>query len=101
MVLNHIVFFKMKETAEGRSKEENIALLRQKFQELEKKIPGVLKLETGCNINKEKFDFCLFSVHENEQALEDYLQHPEHLSVRDIVFKVIEYREVVDYKIAY
>jgi len=99
-MIKHVVFFKMKEEAEGRAGTENAKMLAEKFTDISGKIPGVVSVETGFNYNSEKqfYELCLYQAFESKQALQDYLVHPLHMEVRDFVFNVIDHRMVVDFE---
>lgn len=100
-MIKHVVFFKMKEEAEGRKGTENAKMLADKFNDISGKIPGVISVDTGFNYNKEKqfYELCLIQEFESDKALQDYLVHPLHMEVRDFVFNVIDHRMVVDYEV--
>lgn len=98
-MVRHIVFFKMKEQAGEVSPIDNARNLSDAFREISEKIPGILSVETGFNHNKEKqfYELCLNQAFEDQQSLDDYLNHPLHVEVRKLVFDVIDHRMVVDY----
>lgn len=98
-MIKHIVMWKLKDFAEGRNKAENMQIMKNRLEALNGKIPGLEKLEVGFNIDPSEagFDLVLYSEFKDEQALETYQHHPDHLAVRDFVGKVREKREVVDY----
>ncbi|WP_243112817.1 MULTISPECIES: Dabb family protein [Acutalibacteraceae] len=99
-MITHVVFFKMKSEALGKTGNENAQELAEKFQKISEKIPGVISTETGHNYNREErfYDMCLNQKFESKEALEKYLVHPLHLKVREFVFQVIDHRIVVDYE---
>lgn len=101
-MIKHIVMWKLKEFSEGRSKAENIQIMKSMLEALNGKIPGLEKLEVGLNISSSEmgFDLVLYSEFKDEQALETYQNHPEHLIIREFVGKVRDKRAVVDYKAA-
>lgn len=100
-MLKHIVMFRLKEFAEGRSKEENAARLKVLLEFLKEKIHEVESLEVGMNQGKSESasDIVLYSEFEDMQALEVYRKHPEHAKVVDFIGKVCTERRVVDYEI--
>jgi hypothetical protein len=99
-MIKHIVMWKLKDFSEGRSKADNMLIMKNMLEALNGKIPGLEKLEVGLGIggSETSFDMVLYSEFQDEQALETYQNHPEHLIVREFVGKVREKREVVDYK---
>jgi len=100
-MIKHVVFFKMKEEADGRTGTDNAKMLADKFKDISGKISGVVAIETGFNYNKEKqfYELCLYQTFESDKALQDYLIHPLHMEVREFVFNVIDHRMVVDYEV--
>lgn len=100
-MIKHIVMWKLKEFSEGRNKAENMDIMKNMLEALNGKIPGLEKLEVGLNTSSSEmsFDLVLYSEFKDEQALETYQNHPEHLIVREFVGKVREKRAVVDYLI--
>ena len=100
-MIRHIVVFKMKENALGTIGMENAKLLSERFKGISKKIEGVVSIETGFNFNSEKefYEFGLNQVFKNKKALENYIEHPLHIKVRDFVREIINRRIVIDYKI--
>lgn len=101
-MLKHIVMWKLKDFSEGGSKIENMQKMKSMLEALNGRVPGLLKLEVGLNVDPSDmgFDLVLYSEFKDEQALETYQNHPEHLKVREFVGKVREKRAVVDYKTA-
>ncbi len=99
IMVRHVVFFKMKKSAMGKSASDNAKELASRFQEISGRIDEVIACETGMNYNGEKqfYELCLNQTFESRQALADYLVHPLHLVVREHVLQVIDHRIVVDY----
>jgi hypothetical protein len=91
--------WKFKEFAENNGKLENMNIIKSRLEALVGKIPEIKKLEVGININKSPaaFDMTLYSEFENEEALEIYQKHPEHVKVSEFVTRVRDDRAVVDY----
>ena len=98
-MIKHIVLWSFRPQAEGRSKQENIKLAREKLLGLKESIPEVRSLEIGININtgQDAFDLALYSEFENEKDLDTYQKHPEHLKAVDFLRKVRDRRVVADY----
>jgi len=97
-MVKHIVMWKLKDFAEGRSKSENIKYIKEMLEAL----PGVIKeikfIEVGENINADRsYDAVLYSEFETPEDLEIYQNHPEHKKVSGYVSKVREARIVGDY----
>lgn len=96
-MLKHIVMWKFKD-AEGKTKQENIQIVKNGLQSLPPKISHIKKLtflenQVECDRN---FDALLVVETENEQELERYKIHPEHKKVAEYVKRVTENRGAVD-----
>lgn len=92
--------WKLKDFAENKSKNENMQIMKNMLESLTDKIAEIEKMEVGFNINPSEmaYDLVLYSEFKDEEALEIYQKHPEHLKVKEFVAKVREKRVVVDYK---
>ena len=97
-MVKHIVMWKIKDSAEGRTKEENIKWIKQSLENLPKSIPEIKFLEVGRNINSDTcFDAVLYSEFENPEDLEIYQNHPEHKKIAEYIGKIKEDRICGDY----
>ncbi len=99
-MIKHIVLWKLKASAEGASKEQNAERMKRELEALKTKIPQVRHIEVGMNIlpSEASYDIALYSEFANEQDLDIYQKHPEHVRIAGFVGKVRESRVVVDYK---
>lgn len=95
-MVRHIVMWNLAEEADGRSKEQNAALIKERLEALCGQIDGLLKAEVTFNINPAGMDLCLYSEFTDKKALDGYQTHPLHLAVKEIVHKVITTRVVHD-----
>jgi len=100
-MIKHIVMFRLKESAMGRSKNENLQELKILLESLQEKIPVVKCLEVGINMGKSASasDIALYSEFDDMQALENYRIHSEHVKVVDYIDKVCSERRVADYEV--
>lgn len=100
-MIKHIVMFRLKEGAEGRSKRENLETLKTLLESLPAKIPGIRYFEVGINEGESKSasDIALYSEFDTMQALEIYRKHPEHIKVVELIEKICSERRVVDYEV--
>jgi len=98
-MLKHVVMWKLKSGAEGRTKQENAELMKEMLENLKERISEIEMIEVGININQSDaaFDVTLYSEFRDEEALVSYQKHPEHVKVADFVGKVVNERAVVDY----
>lgn len=98
-MLRHIVMWKLKDFAEGCSKEENAQKIKAMLEALKGKIEQIRHLEVGIGSTASdmSYDAVLITEFEDASALEAYKKHPEHVKVSEFVSKVREGRAVVDY----
>ena len=96
----HIVLWKLKDSAEGASKQENIKKMKTGLEALKTKIPRIRHLEVGINMipSDAAYDIALYSEFVSEKDLDSYQKHQEHLKIADFIGKIRESRVVVDYK---
>ena len=100
-MVKHIVMWKLKEYAEGADKDQNALKFKDLLMGLMDKIDFIKDIEVGIDINKSEtaYDIVLYSAFSNNQSLEAYQKHEEHLKVVAFVKKVVQSRVVVDYEI--
>jgi hypothetical protein len=99
-MVKHIVFWKLKDEANGMSKLENATAIKQKLEDLNGKIEGCTKLEVGFDFlhSAESADVVLYSEFENKEALYFYTNHPLHKAVMPFIAEARSERRVVDYE---
>lgn len=97
-MVKHIVFWKLKEEANGMNKEANAAAIKQKLEDLNGKIEGCLKLEVGFDFlhSPESADVVLYSEFESKEALDFYANHPLHKAVMPFIAEARSERRVID-----
>lgn len=100
-MVKHIVFWKLKEYAEGRDKAANARLIGERLEALGGRIPGLLKIEVGLNFlhGDTSSDVALYSELESREALDAYQAHPEHQAVVPLIRALTSERRSVDYEI--
>ncbi|MDV3428565.1 MAG: Dabb family protein [Bacillota bacterium] len=98
-MIKHIVMWKLKETSEGCTKEENAKKIKSLLENLKDKISEIKYLEVGINVNSSEsaFDAVLISEFETLEDLNSYQVNPEHKKVSAFVKSVRLDRKVVDY----
>jgi len=90
--------WKLKDFAEGKSKEENIKFIKPKLENLMNLIPQIKFLEVGQTINGDAvYDAVLYSEFESPEDLQIYLDHPEHKKVAEYISKIRDGRIAGDY----
>ena len=99
-MVKHIVCWKLKELAEGKSKSENLQIMQQKLNSL-KSLPMVVELEVGTTIasaDSSNNDIVLVTVFKSLADLKAYQVHPEHQKVGEFVNKIKDTRACVDFE---
>jgi hypothetical protein len=91
--------WKLKDHAEGKTREENAIIMKGLLEALKDKIPEIQFLEVGSNVapTDAAYDIALYSEFRDEAALSVYQDHPDHLKVADFVSRIKEQRVLVDY----
>ncbi len=99
-MVTHIVAWRLKDSALGRSKAENARLLKDRLEALRGRIPGLLRLEVGFDFSatETSADVVLVSAFESRAALAAYQVHPEHQAVVAFVSQIVAERRLVDYE---
>ena len=100
-MIRHVVMWKFKEEAEGKSRLENMELVRDALYALLPVIPEIKKMEIGFDVKHTdmSMDLMLLTEFDSLDTLAYYAEHPEHLKVSGYVRKVIESRVVLDCEI--
>ncbi len=100
-VIKHIIMLKLKENALGKSKTENARIIKRDLESLRSTIKEIRHLEVGINVTggPDAYDVALYSEFADKNALETYMNHPDHVKVGEFVRSVRESRIVVDYEI--
>src|SRR5208283_3741635 len=99
-MVKHIVMWKLKTNALGKSKMENASMVKQKLEALNGKVQGMFKLEVGINYleTDSSADLVLYSEFATRKDLDRYQVHPEHKAVMPFVSEVRSERRMVDYE---
>jgi hypothetical protein len=100
-MVKHIVFWKLKEEANGLSKLENAKAIKHKLEDLKGKIEGLIEIEVGFDFlhSAESADVILYSTFTDKAALDFYQQHPLHKAVMPFIADARSERRVVDYEV--
>ena len=100
-MIRHVVMWKFADSAEGRSRDENLAFVREKLTALYRsgKIKGLRRLEIGRDEGGTdmSFDMVLITEFDSFESLAAYKVHPDHAAISAYVKKVRTARAVVDY----
>lgn len=100
-MIKHIVMWDIKEDVEGRSKMENIKLVKEKIEGLKDLIEEIVSLEVGINIveGDQARDLVLYAEFKSLKDLDIYQKHPAHLEVIKFTKGFLVNRVVVDYEV--
>ena len=100
-MVKHIVFWRFQEEAQGSTKAQNMAKVKEMLMALPPIIGEIIDLEVGENFSGREIacDMALYSTFESEEALKAYAVHPEHVKVAEFIGSVISEGRVVDYHI--
>lgn len=100
-MVKHIVFWKLKDEANGMSKSENAQTIKEKLEALKGQIPGLIEIEVGIDFlgSPESADLVLYSTFENKEALNVYANHPLHKAIMPFIAEARNERRVVDYEV--
>ena len=98
-MLIHIVLWKLKASARGKTREENAVELKHRLEALKGLIPQIQELKVSFDFRKPapSYEVCLDSMFKDEQALEKYQKHPDHQKVVAFVKEVTSDRAAIDY----
>ena len=99
-MIKHIVMWKFKEEAEGKTKQENMDIVRDRLYALPAIIPEIKKMEIGFDVKHTDMsaDLALLTEFDSLDTLKTYAEHPDHQLVSKYVRKVIESRVVIDFE---
>jgi hypothetical protein len=99
-MVKHIVLWKLKDSAGGRSRAENAAVIKERLEALRDVIPGLLRIEVGSDFSgtEESADIALYSEFDSREALAAYQAHPAHKAVMPFIREARSERRVVDYE---
>ena len=82
-MLKHIVMFKFKDTAQGRTKAENLEAARARMLALKEEIPEIVDLEVHFGAPgsvPDNYDYILVSTFRNMEEMLRYQKHPSHVA---------------------
>ncbi|MEX0823899.1 MAG: Dabb family protein [Balneolaceae bacterium] len=99
-MIRHIVMWKLKEKAEGATKEKNAEKLKLILEGLRTNIEEIKAVEVGIQINsedKEGLDVVLICDFETELDFKMYTRSPHHKKAIKFINSIVEERVFVDY----
>lgn len=99
-MIKHIVMWQLKEEAEGKTKEDNALLIKEKLESLRGRIEGLQHIEVGVDfLGGTNFDVVLYAELKDRKSLNTYQEHPLHQAVLPFVKAVVSERKAVDYEV--
>ncbi len=100
-MFKHIVMWKLKDEANGATKEENAVEIRSIIEALKAQIKEIKYIEIGFDVSgsENSYDVVLYSEFDSKSDCEIYIKHPEHQKAAVFVGSVVSERKVVDYDI--
>jgi hypothetical protein len=98
-MIRHIVLWRFRDSAGGRSKAENLRQAREMLLALERTVPGILEWEVGIVERgaEQTADLALNSTFPDLPALRAYQAHADHLEVVAFLREVQIDKTVADY----
>lgn len=99
-MIRHVVMWRVAGGC-AQEKAQNMNLIRESFDSLRNRVPGLLRLEIGADTSGVDYacDLVLVSDFESQAALDAYAIHPEHLRVRQVIGDRRTHRYQVDYAV--
>ncbi len=95
-MLRHVVMMKFN----GKEPLETISVtVKEKLEALTASIPELKNMEVGLNVNTKPsaHDLVLIADFDDEEGLNAYRVHPEHVKILEIMKETVEKTAVVDY----
>jgi hypothetical protein len=99
-MVRHIVMWKLR----GPSPEERARQaeqVRNALLSMRGQIPGMSSLEVGVGAvaGEQQADVVLFSTHDSWEALDEYMNHPQHEPVKELIGSLRTERRVIDFEL--
>lgn len=100
-MIKHIVMWKIKDECDGMNKKEITNTISEKLASLKGKIKEIIDIEVGSGLTKGEmnYDMGLIVTLNSLEDLPLYINHPEHLKVREFISKVRLARTTVDIEV--
>ena len=100
-MVKHIVFWRLKDSVNGRGRAEIAAEMKGKFEAMPGAVPGLLSAEVGIDFSAgdDSCHVALYTEFETREALDVYQVSPEHMAVVPFIRAARTERRVVDYEV--
>ncbi len=96
-MVHHIVMWKLRPEADGRSKAENAKIIQQRLSALPPKIDCIQSLRVGVNENGGAWDVVLVTTFQTAADLAAYDSHPDHQAVKRLIQTAAADRACIDF----
>ena len=99
-MINHIVWWTLKEEALGADAKENCKKMVTMLRALEGKVPSLKSLRVSTEFletTTEPVQVVLLSTHDDAAGLQAYAVHPEHLKCVEFIKQIVATRKVMDF----
>lgn len=100
-MIKHIVMFKFKEEAAGKTAYENAIEAKNRLANFMDEIPSLKNLEVGINSKEapeSNYNLVLVCEFDDIDGLNDYQVHPAHIEFGEFIKTVRESRACIDYE---
>ena len=99
-MIKHIVLWRLHDEADGHTKADNAARIKEGLEALAGCVPGLLGIEVGVDLSDDPdtADLVLYSEFADRDALHAYHLHPRHQALIPLVKACRSERRVLDYE---
>lgn len=101
-MIRHVVMFKFKDEAEGRTKAENLSLTKAMLEKLPTVLSQIRFQQVALNsvdADQSNYDLCLICDFDSFDDLHSYIIHPDHQAVGAFMRPLRTDRACVDYEL--
>lgn len=100
-MIKHIVFWKLKDQAEGADRAANARKMKALLDSCANVVPGIIKFEAALAQPglEATYDVVLYSEFADRAALDAYQEHPSHVAIKPFIGAVREARQCMDYEV--
>jgi|CXWL01.1.fsa_nt_gi hypothetical protein len=100
-MIKHIVFWRLKKELSADERDQAFRRIKAGFEALPGKIPGLLKIEIGCDYSQgpDASDIVLYSEFDSRASVAGYEAHAEHAALGPTVRDVRTEKRVIDYEL--
>lgn len=100
-MIRHIVVWRLKDEAEGKSKKENARIIKESLEALKGIVPEIRSISVGINEDgapADNYDIVLNSTFDTLEDLAAYQSNSDHKKAGSYIVKVASERACVDYE---